>query len=230
MKAQSLLLGPQHDTWGRAQRNALFSHDRDQAGVPYDPPPPQKGRGRPHSEARRSHGRLCGPVDCSPPGCPLSMGFSRQEGWSGLPLPSPGDLPDPGIKPGSPELQAGSLTSEPPGKEAAKSFMEGSSSRPLLTFGQLSDFFLHMLNCPRTLPDTRAQLSSKTDLSRGLGRAWHHPWWGYPSGGGCPSGGCPSGGVSLWWGCPSGGCPSDWGSPLVGVPLWGGAPLVGVPL
>ena len=40
---------------------------------------------------------------------PLSMGFSRQEYWSGLPCPSPGDLPDPGIKPGSPTLQADSL-------------------------------------------------------------------------------------------------------------------------
>ena len=37
---------------------------------------------------------------------PLSMGFSRQEYWSGVPFPSPGDLPDPGIKPGSPPLQA----------------------------------------------------------------------------------------------------------------------------
>ena len=47
---------------------------------------------------------------------PLSMGFSRQECWSGLPFPSPGDLPDPGIKPGSPALQADNLPSEPPGK------------------------------------------------------------------------------------------------------------------
>ena len=47
---------------------------------------------------------------------PLSMGFSRQEYWSGVPLPSPGDLPDPGIKPGSPTLQADALPSEPPGK------------------------------------------------------------------------------------------------------------------
>ena len=46
---------------------------------------------------------------------PLSMGFSRQEYWSGLPFPSPGDLPDPGIKPGFPTLEADSLTSEPPG-------------------------------------------------------------------------------------------------------------------
>ena len=47
---------------------------------------------------------------------PLSMGFSRQEYWSGLPFPSPGDLPKPGIKPRSPALQADALTSEPPGK------------------------------------------------------------------------------------------------------------------
>ena len=47
---------------------------------------------------------------------PLSMGFSRQEYWSGLPFPSPGDLPDPGIEPGAPALQADSLLSEPPGK------------------------------------------------------------------------------------------------------------------
>ena len=46
----------------------------------------------------------------------LSMGFPRQEYWSGLPLPSPGDLPDPGIKPTSPELAGGFLTTEPPGK------------------------------------------------------------------------------------------------------------------
>ena len=47
---------------------------------------------------------------------PLSMGFSRQKYWSGLPFPSPGDLPDPGIKPGSPALQADALLSEPTGK------------------------------------------------------------------------------------------------------------------
>ena len=47
---------------------------------------------------------------------PLSMGFSRQECWSGLPFPSLGDLPDPGIEPRSPALQADALPSEPPGK------------------------------------------------------------------------------------------------------------------
>ena len=44
------------------------------------------------------------------------MGFSRQEYWSGLPFPSPGDLPDPGTEPESSALQADSLPSEPPGK------------------------------------------------------------------------------------------------------------------
>ena len=46
---------------------------------------------------------------------PLSMEFSRQEYWSGLPFPSPGDLPSPGIEPGSPTLQPDALPSEPPG-------------------------------------------------------------------------------------------------------------------
>ena len=47
---------------------------------------------------------------------PLSMEFSRPEYCSGLPFPSAGDLPDPGIEPGSPASQAGPLPSEPPGK------------------------------------------------------------------------------------------------------------------
>ena len=55
------------------------------------------------------------PMDYSPP-TPLSLGFPRQECWSGLLFPSPGDLPDPGIEPGSPALQADSLPSDSPGK------------------------------------------------------------------------------------------------------------------
>ena len=50
------------------------------------------------------------------PQAPLSMGFPRQEYWSGLSFPSPGDLPDSGIKPKSPALQADSLPPEPPEK------------------------------------------------------------------------------------------------------------------
>ena len=55
---------------------------------------------------------LCDPMDCAYE-APLSMEFSRQEYWSRLPFPSPGDLLNPGIEPGSPALQADSLPSEP---------------------------------------------------------------------------------------------------------------------
>ena len=51
---------------------------------------------------------------------PLSREFPRQEYWSGLPFSPPGDLPDPGIEPESPALQAGSLLSEPPGWKEKK--------------------------------------------------------------------------------------------------------------
>ena len=57
------------------------------------------------------------PMDCSHQP-PLSMGFSWQEYWIGMLCPSPGDLPDPGIEPGSLALQVVSLPSEPPGKTA----------------------------------------------------------------------------------------------------------------
>ena len=52
-------------------------------------------------------------IDCQ---APLSMGFPRQEFWSGFPFPSPGDLPDPEIEPASPVLAGGFFTTEPPGK------------------------------------------------------------------------------------------------------------------
>ena len=54
---------------------------------------------------------------CQPP---LSMEFPRQEYWSGLPFPSPGDLPDPGIGPVSPVLAGGFFTVEPPGEPATR--------------------------------------------------------------------------------------------------------------
>ena len=63
---------------------------------------------------------------------PPSMEFSRQEYWSRLPFPSPGDLPDPGIAPRSPALQADALTSEPPGK-------------PHLIFSSSKRFYYHPL-------------------------------------------------------------------------------------
>ena len=58
---------------------------------------------------------LCDPLDYSPPGS-SSMEFSRQEYWCGLPFPSPGDLPNPGVEPRSPALHADSLPTEPQGK------------------------------------------------------------------------------------------------------------------
>ena len=57
---------------------------------------------------------LCDPMDCNPQ-APVSLELSRQEYWSGLSFPSPGDLPDPGIEPRSPALQVDSLLSEPQG-------------------------------------------------------------------------------------------------------------------
>ena len=56
------------------------------------------------------------PTLCNPAKCLCPWGFSRQEYWSGLPYPPPGDLPYTGIEPRSPALQADSLSSEPPGK------------------------------------------------------------------------------------------------------------------
>ena len=63
----------------------------------------------------QSYPTLCNPMDCSLAG-PFVHEFSRQEYWSELPFPSQGDLSDPGIKPGSPALQAESLPLELPGK------------------------------------------------------------------------------------------------------------------
>ena len=61
----------------------------------------------------------CDPVDCSLPGS-SAVEFSRQECWSGLPFPSPGDLPDPGTDPESPASQADSLPTELSRKPVAK--------------------------------------------------------------------------------------------------------------
>ena len=85
---------------------------------------------------------------------PLSMGFSRQEYWSGLPFPLPGELPDPGIEPGSPALEANALTSEPPGK-------------PLL-LRLLLNRFSHVRLC--AAPETAAH---QAPLSLGLSRQEH---------------------------------------------------------
>ena len=67
------------------------------------------------SEITQSCPTLCNPMDSSLYQASPSMEFSRQECWSGLPFPSPGNFPDPGIEPRSPTLQAESLSAEPQG-------------------------------------------------------------------------------------------------------------------
>ena len=66
----------------------------------------------------KSRATLCYPMDYSPQ-APLSMGFPMQKYWSGLPFPSPGDRPNPGIKPVSPVLAARFFSTEPPGKPSS---------------------------------------------------------------------------------------------------------------
>ena len=68
------------------------------------------------SEVVQSCPTLCDPMDSSPHQAPPSIAFSRQEYWSGLPFPSPGNLSDPGIEPESPALAGRFFTTEPPGK------------------------------------------------------------------------------------------------------------------
>ena len=70
-----------------------------------------KSGGESQSAVAQSRLTLCDPVDCIYQAPPF-MGFSRQEYWSGLPFPSPGDLPDPGINSGSPALWADALPSK----------------------------------------------------------------------------------------------------------------------
>ena len=66
------------------------------------------------AKSLQSHSILCNPTECSPPGSSVhGILQTRTLGW--LPFPSPGDLPDPGIEPRSPALQADSLPTEPPG-------------------------------------------------------------------------------------------------------------------
>ena len=68
-----------------------------------------------HGKSLQSCPPLCNPMDYSPPGSSVH-GILQQEYWSGLPCPPPGDLPNSGIEPRSPTLQADSLPAEPQGK------------------------------------------------------------------------------------------------------------------
>ena len=76
------------------------------------------------SEVAQSCPTLCDPIDGSPPGSPVP-GILQARTLEWVAFPSPGDLPNPGIEPGSPALQAGALPSEPPAAAAAKSFQSG---------------------------------------------------------------------------------------------------------
>ena len=81
---------------------------------------------------------------------PLSMGFPRQEYWSGLPFPPPGDLSDPGIKPLSPALVGGRFTTEPPGKLNINRAIHGSGRKKvnqLTMWTVLTVFLVDLFPC-----------------------------------------------------------------------------------
>ena len=83
------------------------------------------------SEVAQSCPTLCDPMDSSLPGS-RSMGFSRQEYRIGLPFPSPGDLPNPGIEQGPPELQTDALPSEMEGPYKTKNRITIRPSNPTI--------------------------------------------------------------------------------------------------
>ena len=91
---------------------------------------------------------------------PTSMEFSRQEYWNGLPFPSPGDLPDPGIKTGSPGLQADVLPFEPPGNSSKS----GPLIHPTLSLLRPEDTTLAVAPeyCCLLLPRGRGKISLGT--------------------------------------------------------------------
>ena len=91
----------------------------------------------------------------------LSMGFSKQEYWSGLPFPSPGDLPGPGIKFASPTLAGGFFTSEPPGKQT-KNRITNKSNKTCLNLAAPSSYHsrlpLPVQNSPTNPPHVSSAL------------------------------------------------------------------------
>ena len=94
-----------------------------------------------HAISRFSHAQLCATPWTVAIQAPLSMGFSRQEYWSVFPCPTPGDLPDPGIKLAalmSPALAGGFFTTEPSGKQSDSIFSFGLFKMPLYSFWWLS--------------------------------------------------------------------------------------------
>ena len=118
-----------------------------------------------HCEVKSlSHARLFATPWTVPNQAPPSMGFSRQEYWSGLPFPSPRDLPDPGIKPRSPTLQADALTCVPPStflclllNKSRFVWYDYSYSSFILVFIEWN-FFFHPFTFTRTLLDVSLHL------------------------------------------------------------------------
>ena len=90
---------------------------------------------------------------------PPSVGFSRQKYWSGLPFPFPGDLPNPGIEPGSPTLQADALPSEPPGK--LNNTLKGINNRMTETEEGISDLKDRMVEIIPTEQNIEKRMEKK---------------------------------------------------------------------
>ena len=96
--------------------------------------------------------------------CP--WGFSRQEYWSGLPCPPPGNLPNPGIEPRSPTLQADSLPSEPPGKPSPPGDLPNPGIEPRSPHCRLILYCLSHQGSPRILKWVAYPSSSETSRLR----------------------------------------------------------------
>ena len=120
---------------------------------------------------------LCNPMDYIAHQAPLSVGFSRQECWSGLPFPSPEDLPDPGIEPMSSALAGGFFTSDPPAKPWTWITQPESILFPV--------YFQRVAQMVKNLPavqETQVQsLGQEDPLEKGMAThssilAWRIPW------------------------------------------------------
>ena len=104
------------------------------------------------SEVAQSCSTLCNAIDCIAYQAPPSMEFSRREYWSGLPFPSPGDLPNPGIEPRCPTLQADALPSEPSGKLADGDYSHEIKGRLLLGRKAMTNLDSILISRDITLP------------------------------------------------------------------------------
>ena len=112
---------------------------------------------------------------------PLSMGFSRQEYWSGLPFSSLGDLPNPGIELQSSALQVDSLLSEPSGKlpknHNPSQIMRKTSNKPNLgTFYKIRDQYSRLLRSWKTRKDRSSHKPKDTEFTQQVQPMWSPKW------------------------------------------------------